>query len=116
MTPSCGPGHADVGEVGGAAGQHALVGGLHVRVRADDGSHLAVEKPAHRELLRRRLGVEVHEDDARALAQRGDLALGDARTGRRDRHEDAAHHVQDADAAPVPCPRHDSCRGPGASG
>ena len=35
---------------------------------------LAVEVPAHRDLFRRRLGVKVHEDDARALAQRLDLA------------------------------------------
>ena len=46
-------------------GQDALVGGLHVRVRADDRRDPAVEVPAHRDLLRRRLGVEVDEDDAR---------------------------------------------------
>ena len=71
------PGHADVGQVGGALRQDALVGGLHVRVRADDRRDLAVEVPAHRDLLRGRLGVEVDEDDPRPLAQRLDLAQHD---------------------------------------
>ena len=61
------PGHADVGQVGRALRQDPLVGRLHVRVRADDGGDLAVEVPAHRDLLGGRLGVEVHEDDARPL-------------------------------------------------
>ena len=33
------PGHADVGDVGGPAGQHARVGGRDVGVGADDGGH-----------------------------------------------------------------------------
>ena len=41
-----GPGHADVGDVGGAPRQDPLVGGLHVRVRADDRGDLAVEVTA----------------------------------------------------------------------
>ena len=56
-------GHADVGDVGRAVRQDALVGRLHVRVRADDDRDAAVEVPAHRDFLGRRLGVEVHEDD-----------------------------------------------------
>ena len=40
-------GHADVGDVGGPAGQDARVGGRHVGVRAHDGGHAAVEVPAH---------------------------------------------------------------------
>jgi len=55
------PGHADVGDVRGAAGQHARVGGRHVRVRADDPRHPPVEVPAQADLLARRLGVHVDE-------------------------------------------------------
>ena len=40
-------GHAEVGDVGGAARQHALVGGLHVAVRAHHRAHPPVEVPAH---------------------------------------------------------------------
>src|SRR5688572_28029639 len=40
--------HAEVGDVGGAPGQHAVVGGLHVAVRPDHGADAAVEVPAHR--------------------------------------------------------------------
>ncbi len=47
ITESCGPGHPDVRDRGRAAGLHARVGRLHVRVRADDGGHATVE-PAGR--------------------------------------------------------------------
>ncbi len=57
--------------------QDALVGGLHVRMRPDHRRDLAVEMPAHGDLLRGRLGVEVHEDDARPLAHGLDFAKHD---------------------------------------
>ena len=63
-------GHADVGDVGGPAREHARVGGRDVRVGADDGGHAAVEVPAERDLLARRLGVHVDEHVVGA----GDLA------------------------------------------
>jgi hypothetical protein len=43
----------------GAAGLHARVVRLHVRVRPDHGGHLAVEALRHRDLLARRLAVHV---------------------------------------------------------
>ena len=62
-------GHADVGDVGGAAGQHARVGRRDVGVRADDRGDAAVEVPAHRDLLARRLGMEVDEHVVGLAAQ-----------------------------------------------
>ena len=44
-------GHADVGDVRRAFRQDALVGGLHVRVGAEDRRDAAVEMPAHRQFL-----------------------------------------------------------------
>ena len=76
-------GHADVGQIRRALRQDAFVGGLHVRVRADDRRDLAVEVPAHRDLLRRRLGVEVDEDDARPLRAARRSRAARPRTGRR---------------------------------
>ncbi len=98
-------GHADVREVGRAARQDALVGGLHVRVRADHRGDASVEKPAHRELLGRGFGVKVHEHDRRAgrANARELLVDGDERVVER-RHEDAAHHVDDADRDAVAFP------------
>ncbi len=65
-------GHADVGDVGGPAREHARVGGRHVRVGPDHRGHLAVEVPPERDLLARRLRVHVDEHvvGARDLAQR----------------------------------------------
>ena len=71
----------------------ALVGGLHVRVRADDGRDAAVEVPAHRDFLRGRLGVEVHEHDRRFVTDRVDLVQHDAKRIVDRRHEDAAHEL-----------------------
>ena len=62
-------GHADVGHRRGAAGQHAGVGGLDVGVRAEHGRHASVEPARECDLLARRLGVDVDDDD-RACAPR----------------------------------------------
>ena len=59
-------------------GQHALVGRLHVRVRADHGAHPPVEVPAHRHLLGGGLGVEVHEHDLAAALHLLQHAVGGA--------------------------------------
>ena len=67
ITPSCGPGHADIGQARRAARQDAFVRGLHVRVRADHRRHFAIEVIAERDFLRRRLGVHVDEDHLRAV-------------------------------------------------
>ncbi len=54
--------HAHVGDERGAAREHPRVGGLDVRVRPEHRRDLAVEEPAHRVLLARRLAVHVDED------------------------------------------------------
>src|SRR6202041_3755238 len=38
-------GHSDVGDVGGAAGKHAIIGGGDVGVGAEHGGNFAVEMP-----------------------------------------------------------------------
>ena len=91
------PGHARVGQAGRALRQDPFVGGLHVRVRADHGRDEAIEVPAHGDLLRGRLGVEVHEDDARLGAERFDLAERERERIVERRHEHAPHQVQHAD-------------------
>ena len=62
-------GEAAIAQKRRAAGKDLLVGGLHVRVRADDGAHAAIEHPRQRDLLRRRLRMEIDEDDLGRLAQ-----------------------------------------------
>ena len=101
MTPSCGSRHADVGEICGPAWQNLLICGLDVRVRADDGCHLAVEVPSHCDLLRGGFRVEVDENDPRARAQRLDLLEHAFERVVELLHENAAHHVDDADRPPL---------------
>ena len=60
--------HADVGDEGRAARQHALVGGGRMGVRADHAARAPVDEIAHRLLLAGRLGVEVDQDGIGALA------------------------------------------------
>ena len=54
-----------VGDRRGAARLDARVGGLHVRVRADDHGDAAVQPARERDLLARRLGVDVDQDHRR---------------------------------------------------
>ncbi len=94
-------GHADVGDVRRAARQDARVGGRDVRVRPDDRRRAAVEKPAERDLLARRLGVEVDEhvvDLAVELAQ-GHVDVGERRAPGA--QEEVAAEVHDAEADAV---------------
>ncbi len=81
-------GHAHVADVGGAAREHARVGGGHVRVGAHAGGHAAVEVPAHRHLLARGLRVEVHEDPVGLAAQLGQdrVGLAERRAGGVEEH------------------------------
>src|SRR4051794_15929249 len=92
-------GHADVGDVGGPARQHAVVGGRHVGVRAHDAGDAAVEQPAHGDLLAGRLGVEVQGDvgGVEALDDRLRLGEGGAPAGQ----EDVARQVDDGEAQAV---------------
>jgi hypothetical protein len=64
---------------------------------ADEGGHLPVQMPAHRDLLRRRFGVEVDDDEPRARAQRLDFAQHDGKGIVDRQHEDPAHDVDHAD-------------------
>ena len=78
-------GHADVGDVGGAARQHPGVGGGHVGVGAEDGRDAAVEVPAHRHLLAGHLGVEVDEERVGVAVEPVEqrVGLGERRARRR---------------------------------
>src|SRR2546427_7884317 len=90
--------HTGVRHMRRALREHARIGRRHVGVRADDGREAAVEMPAHRDLLTRRLGVPVENAHARRVApelfeQRVDRA---ERVVRR-RHEGAADGIHDED-------------------
>ena len=54
--------HAKVCYISCAVGQHAGVGGLHMRVRSPNGARLSVEQEAHCTLFARALGVEIDKD------------------------------------------------------
>ena len=45
------PGHADIGDVGGAAGEHTLIRGANVGVRSDDSGHASVKCVGEGDLL-----------------------------------------------------------------
>ena len=68
ITESCGPVMPGVGDRGCAARLHAGVSGLDVGVCADHGSDAPVEPARERDLLARRLGVDVDEHDRRRRA------------------------------------------------
>ena len=68
-------GHADIGDVGGALGQDAFIGGGDVRVRANDGGDAPVEVIAHRYLFAGRLGVHIHQDERDVRGQFAELAI-----------------------------------------
>ena len=103
-------GHADVGDVGGAAGQHARVGGRHVRVGADDRAHAAVEIPARarpsrsspRRGSRRARGrtrpVELAERDVDVGERRAPGAQEEVAAEVHDAEPHAAGALHDADA------------------
>jgi len=65
---AAGTGHADVGDVCSASGQHPRVGRRDVGVGADDGGDATVKVPAHADLLARRLGMHVDEHMVDAVA------------------------------------------------
>ncbi len=110
--PAARTGHADVGDVGGAARQHARIGRRHVGVRADDRGHAPVEVPAHPDLLARRLGVHVDEDVVGLSREgvQGGIGLGERRPPRV--HEQVARQRHDPQPRPRRARRRTS-RGPG---
>src|ERR1700681_4826467 len=67
--------HADVADIGGAAGQHAAIGGRRVGVGADDERKTPVEIMAEGLFLARRLGVKIAHRDVAARPQRASRKL-----------------------------------------
>ena len=101
ITESCGPVMPDVGDRGRAAGLDARVGGLDVRVRAEHGGHAAVEPVRERDLLARRLGVDVDDDDRRPLPRLVDELVDELQHARRRLEEERAEHVDHRHRRPV---------------
>src|SRR5258706_497985 len=93
--------HPHVGLVRGPGAQHALVGGLHVRVRPQHRGHAAVEEVAHRVLLAGRLAVHVDQDARGLLAQLRDQPLRCAEGAVEGLHEDPALQVHHPKLAPA---------------
>ena len=85
ITESCGPVMPASVIAAVPPGEHARVVRLHVRVRAEDGGHAPVEVARQRDLLARRLGVEVDDDDRRLALRLLDEPVDDderrSRTG-----------------------------------
>ncbi len=80
---------------------HPGVVRLHVRVGAEDRRHGAVEHLRQRDLLARRLGVEVDDDDLRLAPRLGDERLGDLERVRGRRQRQLAEQVDDGDRRAV---------------
>ena len=102
ITESCGPVMPSVGDRRRAARLDARVRRLHVGVRADHGRDPAVEPAGERDLLARRLGVDVDEHDhrrrRRASSTSSSMSSHMLRAGiERER----AHHVDDRDRRAV---------------
>lgn len=92
-----GAGHADVGLIGGAVVEDAVVGGGDVGVGAEDGGDAAVEVPAEGGFFAGGFGVEVEEDDFRVgvALDEGEEFVGFAEGVVGAGHEDAALEVDD---------------------
>ena len=95
------PRHPSVADGRSAAREDARVVGLDVRMHADHRGDQAVEPSGERDLLARRLGMEVDDDDRRRrprlLDERVDhLPRGDGRG-----QKELAEQVDDGDGAAV---------------
>ena len=87
-----------VGEVGRAAGKNLVVGGLDVRVGADDERGEAVHGASESDFFRGRLGMKIDEDAGRLLLQFLDLGFDEEeRIVDLRPHERAAEQVDDAE-------------------
>src|ERR1044071_2842947 len=60
--------HAEIGDIGRAAGKNPIVSRLHMRVRAVNQRCAAVEIPPHGDLFRGCFSVHIDDDDRRALS------------------------------------------------
>ena len=86
-------GHARVGDRRGPAGLHARVGGLDMRVRSEDRGHPSVKGSSEGDLLARRLGVEVDEDDLGGGIRLGDQLVHNLERVDGDLEKERAHQV-----------------------
>jgi hypothetical protein len=87
-------GHADVGDIGGAAREDVLVGGGDVGVRAEDDGNFSVEIPAHGLFFRCCFGVHIDEHHFDIARDFGELAVGGAERVVDGNHEGAALQVE----------------------
>ncbi len=94
-------GHADVGHVGGAAGEHARVARLHVGVRAEHGGDPPVQIVAHGDLLAGRLGVQIDDDRLRELLGLVDEPVDDAERRHTGLQKELAGEIDDGDLRAV---------------
>jgi hypothetical protein len=62
-----GTAHPEIRDISRSVWQDPLVGGLNVRVRAENGGGPAIEIPAHGVFLRGRLSMHIDNNDARVL-------------------------------------------------
>ena len=92
-----GAAHAEIGDVGGAFGQHALVRGRHVGMGADDRGDPPIEVPGESLLFRRRFAVQVDEDDLGGVLQLMEGAVDGLKRAVDEGHEDAPLKVDDGD-------------------
>jgi hypothetical protein len=95
------PGHPGVAQRRGSARLNARVVRLHVSVRADDGGHAAVEQSRERDLLARRLCVDVDDDHGCPRPRPVDESLGELERMRRRVHEQRSLEVDHRDLRSV---------------
>ena len=69
-------GHADVGDESRAFGEHALIRGGNVRVRAHDGRYTPIQVPSEADFLAGGFGVDVHQNEVHVRRNFGQLSVG----------------------------------------
>ena len=100
------PGHPRVGDRRGPVRLHARVVRLDVRVRPDHGCHVSVERAGDRDLLARRLRVEVDDHDLGVAVRFLDERVEHLEGADRRVDEERAEHVHHRDRGPVRRRRH----------
>jgi hypothetical protein len=92
-----GAGHARVGDGGSPTGLHTRVRRLDVRMGSEDSRHAAVKPARQRDLLARRLCMEVDEDDLRIPLRLGDEVVHDLKESDRRAQEERAEQADHGD-------------------
>ncbi len=88
------PGHAYIGDVRGALGQHMLIGGGHVRMRSDHRRGSSIQIPTHGDFLAGGFRMHVDEDEVYVRRKPGELAVGLAEWVIDSRQKGAALKIQ----------------------